>query len=503
MLLLENGADINATAEHGETALHMAAFKGHEEIIKLLLKNGADIDIETDKGGTALAVAETQKHDGVVKLLQENGAKMPELTIPIPIDPWQAAWVNFDLSPRAGVYSSSWGKAAESWQWFENYMSIDLSKNPEIPWSRLELWEPIADFTTLFTVEDSSQSSACETWHSCNFCEKVPVSQLLEHPGERFKLSLDISLCGDEVETCPLFQTLLQGNGNRAVDEITVSLEPEFVPVGRARDGRPTRTPRLVLELGTSALDMKVDKFSLLPEAGSIFYFLQLFQWLEACDNCHHHTKFSSSVLPTRVLDVYSEDPDQIKLVYTEGGIEGRYIALSHRWIDGQTLMTEKAHQNGRRDGGILDIKDLPPTFRDAVIVTRSLGVRYLWIDSLCIVQDDSSDWFREAGCMEQVYASAYCTIAVSSTKDDQGFLYRYTKGLIKLGDSTLCAYAGKVCENFDEDITGELGQRGWVLQERALSRRTIHFTKTQTYWECGSAIWCETANDNHRSVFI
>jgi len=66
-----------------------------------------------------------------------------------------------------------------------------------------------------------------------------------------------------------------------------------------------------------------------------------------------------------------------------------------------------------------MSVLDLPSTFQDAVRITKSLQVRYLWIDSLCIIQDDFSDWEREASLMGNVYANSFLTIAASSSTDD------------------------------------------------------------------------------------
>lgn len=152
-------------------------------------------------------------------------------------------------------------------------------------------------------------------------------------------------------------------------------------------------------------------------------------------------------------------------------------------------------------------IKDdaLPKTFQDAITVTRKLGIQYLWIDSLCILQrtgrgDDrehKEDWERESLLMEKVFSSAYFTIAASCAQHRfDGFLKeRNQRDFVTMtaGDGAQF-HVCQVIDDFDHDVEqGELNKRGWVLQERALSRRTIHFTETQTYWECGKGIKCET----------
>ncbi|KAH8743596.1 heterokaryon incompatibility protein-domain-containing protein, partial [Diaporthe sp. PMI_573] len=141
----------------------------------------------------------------------------------------------------------------------------------------------------------------------------------------------------------------------------------------------------------------------------------------------------------------------------------------------------------------------LPATFRDAVIVTRKLSIRYLWIDSLCILQGDKDDWASEAGKMQDVFRGAYCTIAASSAQDStQGFLARPAPNPGKWVCTTQAGgpstFATTFLDNFKKDVEeGILNTRAWVLQERALSKRTLHFTDRQTYWECGGGVRCET----------
>jgi hypothetical protein len=140
---------------------------------------------------------------------------------------------------------------------------------------------------------------------------------------------------------------------------------------------------------------------------------------------------------------------------------------------------------------------DLPKTFQDAIMVARYLGVRYLWIDALCIVQDDKIDWHREALSMGNIYQNAICTIAVHDALDDsQGFLADSLRppASVSLGsnhnsaDSTV-----SLRSNFRAAVEkSELSRRGWVLQERFLSTRTLHFTKTSVFFEDGRGVTSE-----------
>jgi hypothetical protein len=195
--------------------------------------------------------------------------------------------------------------------------------------------------------------------------------------------------------------------------------------------------------------------FPSLPEAGSVLHFLLLREWLRVCNESHDDHALASrevKVLPTRVLDVGDiENPNRLRLYLPEGK-QGRYIALSHCWGQITPLSTTKSTIEDLRIG--IEFDQLPKTFQDAVVTTRKLNVQYLWIDSLCIIQDNDEDWIRESGKMETVFASAYCTIAATSAKNStEGFLVpRSVKRSVRIQDSEdsqLYAYVSEVGEKF------------------------------------------------------
>jgi len=245
--------------------------------------------------------------------------------------------------------------------------------------------------------------------------------------------------------------------------------------------------------------------FPMLPDIASRFELFR--EWMQVC--CKDHKSFecfprTTSRLPTRVLDVSG---NRLRLHVSGPGERGEYVALSHCWgilseTQKRSFCTSSANLESRCKWG-LDFDTLPKTFQDAITVTRELGKRYIWIDSLCIVQydDDLKDWRKESGRMGSTFGDACVTIAATSAGDaTQGFLERP-----ELQDpESLCAkvhtstygtmYVSKIIDDYHSDVeNGVLNQRAWVLQERALSRRTIHFTANQTYWECGGGVRCET----------
>jgi hypothetical protein len=122
-------------------------------------------------------------------------------------------------------------------------------------------------------------------------------------------------------------------------------------------------------------------------------------------------------MLPTRVIDVgiaSSESPKPYLLC--SDGLEGRYVALSHCWgtpsASNPGFKTE-THNYAMMQAGIV-FESMPPLFRDAVVTTWKLGIHYLWIDSICIIQDSKDDWEAESAKMGLVYRNAYVTIAAS-----------------------------------------------------------------------------------------
>lgn len=141
-----------------------------------------------------------------------------------------------------------------------------------------------------------------------------------------------------------------------------------------------------------------------------------------------------------------------------------------------------------------LPLEDLSNTFKDTIHVARYLGFAYLWIDSLCIVQDDHDDWARESLLMISVYGNASLNIAAAGAEDgSQGCFWnrppiRTSQMQRNDGISTFtydCISSLEVAQYGKTLALAPLHNRGWVLQERILSRRTLHFTRSEIFWEC------------------
>ncbi|GAB1312806.1 hypothetical protein MFIFM68171_03016 [Madurella fahalii] len=236
-----------------------------------------------------------------------------------------------------------------------------------------------------------------------------------------------------------------------------------------------------------------------------------LASWLRDCSDHHTQCKQTRSPLPTRVIAVGADDKEPF--LYEAKGEEAAYIALSHCWGKHQPLTTEIGTLQERKER--IPLADVPQTFQDAILVTRKLGIDYLWIDSLCIIQDDSKDWEREAARMCSVYQNATLTISADAAGDStQGLLKQVSArrfppavALPLAGDDVNSnpVYIREIPVGSYER-PGELGglhlveiQRGeplfgraWVLQEWLLSRRIAHFCSGEFFWECNTLMQCE-----------
>ncbi|KAH8686168.1 heterokaryon incompatibility protein-domain-containing protein [Ilyonectria robusta] len=219
--------------------------------------------------------------------------------------------------------------------------------------------------------------------------------------------------------------------------------------------------------------------------------------WVAACDK-HDRCAQQDRTMPTRVIDVGDETTgNSVKLVETTVDDQERYIALSYCWgIGTKQYVTTEAIVAERKQG--IDVSTLPKTFQDAIALSRQLGVRYIWIDSLCICQDQIHEWERESTKMAAVYTNAYLTVAATGVDSSDGGLFfsRNPPRSIELpyisGETSGTVlvhplpFDREIIKQYHTEMRDEpLTQRAWGFQERVLSRRILHFAKHQVYYEC------------------
>ncbi|KAH6683453.1 heterokaryon incompatibility protein-domain-containing protein [Halenospora varia] len=225
--------------------------------------------------------------------------------------------------------------------------------------------------------------------------------------------------------------------------------------------------------------------------------------WIDTCKSEHKICSWDEeSVLPARVIDVGSEDQDP-RLVTTNGET-GSWVTLSHCW-GGQVAITTTEETLSQRHAAIpLDV--FPPSFQDAVILTRKLGFKYIWIDSLCIIQNCREDWNRESVKMYEVYSNSALNISATASRNAKEGIFETANGrrsitmrnLLTLPSfSNSKTVKGQISWRrftLGESVYNEpLHRRAWVLQESVLSPRRIDFASGQTYWSCRTTSLCES----------
>ncbi|KAH6879455.1 heterokaryon incompatibility protein-domain-containing protein [Thelonectria olida] len=165
-----------------------------------------------------------------------------------------------------------------------------------------------------------------------------------------------------------------------------------------------------------------------------------------------------------------------------------RYLTLSHCW--GKLHIIRLMEFNVDDFPQNIPFSYLPKTFQDAIRITRRLGFSYLWIDSLCIIQNSPTDWLHEARLMGKIYKNAACNIAASDAPDSRhGCLYPRDPRTLQ-PEPVRCGIGGKEQYLINATDIHEdkhiLYTRAWVLQEALLARRTLDCARGQLFWRCG-----------------
>lgn len=237
--------------------------------------------------------------------------------------------------------------------------------------------------------------------------------------------------------------------------------------------------------------------------------------WLDTCTKEHTLcNRISPTRLPTRVVDLGRQGDGavpEIRLYESQNEVQ-RYMCLSHCWGKYVSITTTTKTLAERKAG--IPWSSLSKTFQEAITICRKFGVRYIWIDSLCIIQDSREDWEREAAKMAPYYQGAYLTIAASKSADGgQG------------------CFAAPSAENATAELSGRTSEgelysihvrrvlphwnhlrshfssfplltRGWVYQERLLSPRILHFGPRELIWECTEQTICECFGTHQQGIY-
>jgi hypothetical protein len=150
--------------------------------------------------------------------------------------------------------------------------------------------------------------------------------------------------------------------------------------------------------------------------------------WLHECTQDHPEcANRDLMMLPTRLVYVADSCPRLVSTFHWHA--RPRYATLSHCWGDAPFLRLEKSNHDAFSRA--IPIDQLPKTFQDAIKIAKALGLEYVWIDSLCIFQDDDDDWRKEASLLSSVYGGSYLNIAASSATSAHQGCYKRTNRLV------------------------------------------------------------------------
>lgn len=233
--------------------------------------------------------------------------------------------------------------------------------------------------------------------------------------------------------------------------------------------------------------------------------------WIVECERDHPSCRRPSDTFyPTRLLEIIppsdifdfrspvrlvSKDPSE--QIENQPEFEGTYATLSHCW--GGMAFCKLELGTLTRFQHAIPFDDLPLSFQHAVIFARRLKIRWIWIDALCIIQDSESDWLRESATMKDIYAHSYCNISATAAHDSTEGLFRdrdpdrnwaptvavRVKGIADIGTNTI------TCTILDLSFwetsveQAPVNKRSWVLQERLLAPRVLHWCRDQIAFEC------------------
>ena len=216
-------------------------------------------------------------------------------------------------------------------------------------------------------------------------------------------------------------------------------------------------------------------------------------QWLSACHTSHKTcgNVYSTTNVPARLVDLGIGQSIRPVLRSTDRITEDLiYTTLSHCWGANNILRTLTSNIESFETA--LPVQKLPPNFRDAMEVTYRLGIRYIWIDSLCILQDSEQDWQLEAPRMSDIYSQSYLNIAATGGSGKDGGLFARRPFIalerceVNWGSDFIHDMHMQLSSRWDLEFQkSPLRSRAWAVQELLLAPRTVYFCADQMFWEC------------------
>lgn len=528
----------------GFLALHYSLIQGDLEMMDLLLHGGADLSITLERW-SFLDLAVIYDDDLATQLLMEFGARLPKVEV---------------VTTRN----------LRQWRQDARLLLELMSSSDAVPESRLRLVylhvlstcrEPASgdlEETRYFLQRFKEELHALageelpkRTTNLCLNCSQFYTR--LERPSRRDRKRDEITVQLHESRSelvqhaasgCSL--CMLVADGLDAIDRsarddkrgmncfsqrLQNDTSDESVRVRFVCDWRDMASlqKNLVIFCGESQVTLKMKHVpwaeafpqdredNTLLGSGSARAFWTARAWLQKCKTSAGHREcqeFSQRMQierahPKRLLDVGKDFYTPVLIENVDTSMP--YLALSYCWgAPKGAVRTTKANINKHKHG--IKLEKMPATVRDAVIATRALGFRYIWIDALCIIQDDPDDWSNQAAMMHSIYLNAEITLSSLTAKDcaDRMFRRRPERSVVpvplnfwlrktcrpqKSANESRCETLAvfRIWNEEDLQTHGPVHERGWTFQEQLLSSRMLHFAPGSLHWECLCSYATET----------
>lgn len=214
----------------------------------------------------------------------------------------------------------------------------------------------------------------------------------------------------------------------------------------------------------------------------------QIQEWLKQCSGHRECSNPEQRILPSRVIEVSPEQNTESPRLFVTNGLKGSYAALSYCWGRNQVGITTRKNINERRSQ--LGVKSLSRSVQDAIVVTKRVGLNYLWVDAICIIQDDADDIVAELAKMGDIYRHAQITIVAASAKESGGgFLEDRSdpspSTKIPFWSSNRLGTVNIRVEGWYNDDEEPVNTRAWTLQERLLSPRLLLYGTNTLQYQC------------------
>ncbi|KAE8451825.1 hypothetical protein EG329_002665 [Mollisiaceae sp. DMI_Dod_QoI] len=345
----------------------------------------------------------------------------------------------------------------------------------------------------------------------CSHCQILAMGIALYRPNVEWK-----KLCTDYDDDAAVHVTsIVYADGGAKLDFFVQPAASRFPEQKLVEWNIPLTFPRQWRSQPFFLRDVNIG------DTGSEASLTQAKSWLDQCSKQHKECAGlpKESRLPTRVLDLHPLDAvsADIKLVETLENQCGSYICLSHCWGQATPIKTRRENISSMKDQILWDA--LPRTFQEAVTVCRRLRLRWLWIDSLCIIQDDEMDWKTEAAKMKDIYSNSFLTIAATKSTGSGGGLFTseppppplpicqvshggglynvFVQEFLNIPHESSWSWERHGSYRWQEikyrtNPSFPLVTRGWAFQERLLSPRVLHFGIAELFYECRESYWCE-----------